>query len=89
MFPEEHSTERHLENEEILNALRSVTDELKSIKYATNQIADNTSNLTSILSDQSRMMDNHFKNATSDRKMAEKYSKDHRQWERYLKKYES
>lgn len=87
-FPSEQSTERHLENEEILGALNRAVSELKQINLAANKIANNTSNLSFILKEQSKMMDNHFKNAAQDRKLADKYTKDHRNWERYLSKQE-
>lgn len=85
-FPAEHSTERHLENEEILAALKDVTSHLKKIDRVASKIADNTTDLSSVLQEQSRMMDSHFKKAAQDRSIAEKYSQEHRNWERYLRK---
>lgn len=84
-FPTEHSTERHLENEAILSALRDVGSQLSQIKRVVNRISDNTSDISSIIREQSLMMDNHFKNFADDRDMQAKYTKDHRHWERYLK----
>lgn len=84
-FPTEHSTERHLENEEILNALRDVGSQLSQIKHVVSRISDNTSDISSIIREQSLMIDNHFKNFADDRDMQAKYTKDHRNWERYLK----
>ncbi|OUR70925.1 hypothetical protein A9Q78_11300 [Methylophaga sp. 41_12_T18] len=85
-FPAEKPTERHLENEEIVSVLRNVSSQLRNINRAVNKIADNTADLSSILSSQSNMMNAHFSEAAQDRDMAAKYTESHRFWERYMEK---
>lgn len=65
---------------------RNVSSQLSKIDRAVNKIVDNTADISSIIRDQSKMMDTHFNKFAEDREMQAQYTKDHRNWERYLKK---
>ena len=84
-FPAEEATLRYLESEEFKDFYRDLKKSLASIEDTLKRIDSNTSNLTSTLKNQSRMMDSHFRKAAQSKEMAAKYTEQHRFWERYLK----
>ena len=49
-------------------------------------IRSNTANLSSLIKDQTRLMDDHFEKTAESREMSAKLTEQHRYWERYLKK---
>ena len=57
---------------------------MKDLKHQVSRIADNTADLSSIMKQQSSMMNNHFENAAQDREMASELTKQHRHWERFI-----
>ncbi|MDR0746451.1 MAG: hypothetical protein LBE89_00985 [Helicobacteraceae bacterium] len=84
-FPATEATEAHLAREEIRNLLKDIRGQLEDIKANTAAISSNTADLSNIIKEQSRLMDSHFTKAAEDRALSEKYTADHRMWERYLK----
>jgi len=75
---------RHLESNEFKSFVRSFKRAMKDLKHQVSRIAENTKDLSSIMRDQSNMMNNHFENAAQDREMATELTKQHRFWERYI-----
>ena len=84
-FPAEEATLRYLESEEFKDFYRDLKKSLASIEDTLKRIDSNTSDLSSTLKNQNRMMDSHFRKAAQSREMAAKYTEQHRIWERYLK----
>lgn len=84
-FSSEVSTEKHLENEEILNALNDVKDQLIEIKKINQSILDGTKDIYTALNRQTSTMDAHFRKNAESKAMADKYIQDHMFWERYIK----
>lgn len=84
-YPAEEATLRYLESEEFKDFYRDLKKSLASIEDTLKRIDSNTSDLSSTLKNQSRMMDSHFRKAAQSREMAAKYTEQHRFWERYLK----
>ena len=84
-FPAEEATLRYLESEEFKDFYRDLKKSLASIEDTLKRIDSNASNLSSILRNQSRMMDSHFRKAAQSKEMAAKYTEQHRFWERYIK----
>lgn len=75
---------RHLESNEFKNFVRFFKRSMKDLKRQITLIADNTSDLSSIMKNQSTMMNSHFENAAQDRDMASELTKQHRHWERFI-----
>lgn len=75
---------RHLESNEFKSFVRTFKRSMKDLKRQVSRIADNTADLSSIMKQQSSMMNNHFENAAQDREMASELTKQHRFWERFI-----
>ncbi len=84
-YPAEDATLRHLESEEFKDFYRDLKKSLDSINSTLERIERNTSDLRDTLKIQSQMVDLHFRKAAQSKEMANKYTKQHRHWERYLK----
>ncbi|WP_322406985.1 hypothetical protein U0358_02970 [Idiomarina sp. PL1-037] len=87
-FPAEEATLRYLESEEFKSFYRDFKRALNRIERKLADIRSNTSNLTSLINEQTRLMDNHFEKAVESREMSAELTKQHRFWERYLAKNE-
>ncbi|XQW84885.1 hypothetical protein ACOYR1_17445 [Thalassotalea piscium] len=75
---------RHLESNEFKSFVRTFKRSMKDLKRQVRLIADNTADLSSIMKNQSSLMNNHFENAAQDREMASELTKQHRNWERFI-----
>tara|TARA_B110000196_G_C21138602_1_gene662558 strand:- start:398 stop:1738 length:1341 start_codon:yes stop_codon:yes gene_type:complete len=75
---------RHLESNEFKSFVKTFKRSMKDLKHQVSRIADNTADLSSIMKQQSSMMNNHFENAAQDREMASELTKQHRHWERFI-----
>lgn len=75
---------RHLESNEFKSFVRTFKRSMKDLKRQVSRIADNTEDLSSIMKNQSSMMNNHFESAAQDREMASELTKQHRHWERFI-----
>lgn len=84
-FPAEEATLRYLESEEFKDFYRNLKSSLRNIERALVSIKDNTSGLKSLLKSQSSMMNNHFEKAAESKALSDKYTEQHRYWQRYLK----
>lgn len=84
-YPAEEATLRHLESEEFKDFYHDLKKSLDSINSTLERIERNTSDLRDTLKTQSQMVDQHFRKAAQSKEMANKYTKQHRHWERYLK----
>ena len=85
-FPAEEATLRHLESEEFKDFVKQFNTAIKDIKNSLKRIANNTQDISSIIKTQNRLVDNHFRQAALSQKMANEYTKQHRFWQRYIKK---
>lgn len=85
-FPSEEATLRYLESEEFKAFYEELNSSLRRINQVLGRIEDNTSNLSSILKEQSNMMDGHFRKAAQSKEMSEKYTKEYRNWDMFLRK---
>lgn len=85
-FPAEEATLRYLESEEFKSFYKDFKRILTRIDRKLEDIRSNTANLSSLIKDQTRLMDNHFEKAAESREMSAELTKQHRYWERYLKK---
>lgn len=85
-FPAEEATLRYLESEEFKDFYRDFKRTMRNIESALSDIRDNTSNLSGLLSRQAKLIDGHFRKAAQSREMAEELTRQHRHWERYMKK---
>jgi|ETNmetMinimDraft_33_1059910.scaffolds.fasta_scaffold90590_2 hypothetical protein len=59
---------------------------MREVKGILNRIADNTRDLGGILERQGRVMNEHFTKAALDREMAEYYTEQHREWQKFAQK---
>jgi len=84
-YPAEEATLRYLESEEFKDFYKALRHTLSNINDTLAKIENNTSDVSSILKNQSRMMESHFTKAAQSREMAAKYTAQHRYWERYIK----
>jgi len=75
---------RHLESNEFKSFVKTFKSSMRDLKRQVARIAANTEDLSSIMKNQSKMMDNHFENAAQDREMASELTEQHRFWERYI-----
>jgi len=75
---------RHLESNEFKSFVKTFKSSMHDLKRQVARIAANTEDLSSIMKNQSKMMDNHFENAAQDREMATELTEQHRFWERYI-----
>lgn len=87
-FPAEEATLRYLESEEFKSFYRDFKRVLNRIDRKLADIRSHTSNLSSLINEQTRLMDNHFAKAAESREMSAELTKQHRFWERYLAKNE-
>ncbi|WP_130536350.1 DUF1566 domain-containing protein [Thiomicrorhabdus indica] len=85
-FPAEEATLRYLESEEFKSFYKDFKRVMNRIDRKLADIRSNTANLSSLIKDQTRLMDNHFDKAAESREMSAKLTEQHRYWERYLKK---
>lgn len=85
-FNSTDATLRHLESNEFKDFVQRFDNAINRIDRQLSRIASNTSDLSSLLQSQSRMMNNHFKNAAQDRDMEKVMVKEHQFWERYVGK---
>lgn len=77
---------RHLESNEFKSFVKTFKSSMRDLKRQVARIADNTEDLSSIMKNQSNMMNNHFENSAQDRQMSSELTKQHRFWERYVGK---
>ena len=85
-FPTEEATLRYLESEEFKDFVRTFNTAMENINRTLKNIADNTSDLSSIVQSQSSMMDAYFQETTvQSKEMIEQYKKQYYLWENYLK----
>ncbi|MGQ8366434.1 hypothetical protein [Glaciecola sp. 1036] len=75
---------RHLESNEFKSFVRTFKRSMENLDRQVSRIADNTADLSSIMKQQSSMMNNHFDKAAQDREMASELTKQHRHWERFI-----
>ncbi len=85
-FPAEDATLRYLESEEFKSFYKDLKRILTRIDRNIADIRSNTANLSSLIKDQTRLMDDHFEKTAESREMSAKLTEQHRYWERYLKK---
>ncbi|SFR53964.1 hypothetical protein [Thiomicrospira sp. ALE5] len=83
-FPAEEATLRYLESEEFKDFYRDFARLLSQIDRKLADIQSNTASLSSLVKEQTLLMDNHFEKAAESRKMSEELTRQHRLWERSL-----
>lgn len=84
-FPAEDATLRYLESEEFRNFVKDFNRNMLDLKSILNDINNNTGNLVSVFSAQTKTMEYYFSSIYREQKMADSYNKEHQFWERYLK----
>lgn len=88
-FPAEEATLRYLESEEFKDFFENFTSTMNDMKEILNKISKNTSDLSSILQQQTNVLSRHLSASAKEQKMANFYAHEHQLWDRYIKKQET
>jgi len=83
-FDDTDATLRYLESEEFKDFVKSFKTIMNEIKYILRQIENNTSNSNKYIKELVNISAKGFEDIKADRAMTEYYTKQHREWEKYM-----
>lgn len=84
-FDAEDATLRHQESEELKSFMKSLKRSLDQIGQTLSRIENNTRGLGDLMSQQTAVMDGHFRNFAQSSEYRARQEADHRYWEKFVK----
>lgn len=85
-FPTEEATLRYLESEEFKDFYQDFRSASRRIETVLETISKNTAESNQLLRNNTQLIDQHFEKQAQPQALSEKYTAQHRLWQRYLKK---